>query len=136
MEFVINHYLVAWSCRVCVAPNLKTVVSWSSVLLCRMLSCRVVSPMCELGLSLMYKVFNGGAPSYLNTFEYTDSTYSLRSISTENLLVPRPKMESFRNSFSYSGAYAWNQLPSNIKNAPDVFVFKKMLKQHILLIDN
>ena len=86
--------------------------------------------------TLMYKVFNGGAPSYLNTFEYTDSTYSLRSISTENLLVPRPKMESFRNSFSYSGAYAWNQLPSNIKNAPNVFVFKKMLKQHILLIDN
>ena len=43
----------------------------------------------------MFKVFNGGAPSYLNTFEYTDSTYSIRSISTDNLLVPRPKMEGF-----------------------------------------
>ena len=85
--------------------------------------------------TLMFKVFNGGAPSYLNTFEYTDSNYSLRSISAENLLVPRPKMESFRNSFSYSGAYAWNQLPSNIKNAQNVSVFKKMLKQHILVID-
>ena len=48
MEFVINQNLVAWSCRGMCGTKLKTVVAWSSVVSCRMLSCRVVSPMCEL----------------------------------------------------------------------------------------
>ena len=32
----------------CVAPNLKIVMPWSPVMSCRMLSCRVMSHMCEL----------------------------------------------------------------------------------------
>ena len=48
MEFVINHYLVAWSCHGMCDTKLKYVVSWSTVMSCRMLSCRVVSHMCEL----------------------------------------------------------------------------------------
>ena len=53
MEFVINHYLVARSCRGMCGTKLKNgrVLVLCRVVSCRMLSCRVVSHMCELKLS-------------------------------------------------------------------------------------
>ena len=51
-----NQYQVAWSCRGMCGTKLKIVVPWSSVLSCRMLSCRVVSHMCELSLTVITTV--------------------------------------------------------------------------------
>ena len=45
-----NQNLVAWLCRGICGTTLKIVMPWSSVLSCRMLSCRVVLHMCELQL--------------------------------------------------------------------------------------
>ena len=52
-----NQYLVAWSCRGMCGTKLKIVVSWSSVLSCRMVSCRVVSHMCELSLCVNWPLY-------------------------------------------------------------------------------
>ena len=49
MEFVINHYLVAWSCRGMCGTKLK---NRHALLLCHVESHDVVSYMCELGLSV------------------------------------------------------------------------------------
>ena len=48
MEFVMNQNLVAWSCRGMCGTKQKIVVPCSSVL-----SCRVVSPMCELAFRVV-----------------------------------------------------------------------------------
>ena len=53
MEFVINQYLVAWTCRGMCGTNLKNRRAWSSVS-DSVVSCSVVSCMCELDFRVIY----------------------------------------------------------------------------------
>ena len=46
-----------------------------------------------------------------------DKTMTLRSDSNENIKIPRPKLNKFKNSLSYSGALIWNSVPVEIKSA-------------------
>ena len=49
-----------------------------------------------------------------------------RSSNTTNLIVPFPRIELFRRSFSYSGAILFNQLGNKIKHANSVNSFKRI----------
>ena len=52
----------------------------------------------------MYKCTNNLAPAYLcNLFASRTSTYDLRD-AKEKLLLPKPKTDYMKRSFSYSGA--------------------------------
>jgi hypothetical protein len=76
---------------------------------------------------LIYKSFNGLAPSYLkNKFQltYDISNRNSRSTSINSLYVPKPSCELFRSSFIYSGSSIWNKLPLHIRNAPSLQSFK------------
>ena len=62
---------------------------------------------------MMFKTLHGMTPDYLrSSFVYRDnvSAYCLRN--TENKLVlPQPRTDYLKRSFSYSGAQLWNNLP-------------------------
>ena len=80
---------------------------------------------------MMYKIANNIAPLYLiDSFQMRkisdDTTSSLLSVSNKNFLLPKPKINLFKNSLSYSGAVIWNSIPLEIKNATSVnnFVIK------------
>ena len=80
---------------------------------------------------IMYKIANNIAPMYLiNLFQRrnaSDDTISnLRSVVNRNFLIPKPKLNLFKNSLSYSGAIIWNSIPLEIKNSNslDIFVNK------------
>ena len=80
---------------------------------------------------LMYKIANNIAPSYLiDLFQMRNSSDdtipSLRSVANKNFLIPRPKLNLFKNSLSYSGAIIWNSIPLEIKesNSLNIFVNK------------
>ena len=80
---------------------------------------------------IMYKVANNMAPSYLiNLFQMRsasdDTITSLRSVTNKNFLIPKPKLNLFKNSLSYSGAIIWNCIPLEIKTSKslDSFVNK------------
>ena len=80
---------------------------------------------------IMYKVANNIAPSYLiNLFQMrsasNDTITSLRSVTNKNFLIPKPKLNLFKNSLSYSGAIIWNSIPLEIKTSKslDSFVNK------------
>ena len=80
---------------------------------------------------IMYKIANNIAPMYLiNLFQRrnaSDDTISnLRSVANRNFLIPKPKLNLFKNSLSYSGAIIWNSIPLEIKNSNslDIFVNK------------
>ena len=80
---------------------------------------------------IMYKISNNIAPMYLiNLFQRrnaSDDTISnLRSVANRNFLIPKPKLNLFKNSLSYSGAIIWNSIPLEIKNSNslDIFVNK------------
>ena len=40
---------------------------------------------------------------------------NLRSVSNKHFLIPKPKINLFKNSLSYSGALVWNSIPLDIK---------------------
>ena len=77
---------------------------------------------------LMYKSLNHLAPTYLsNKFTYTYDIHSLnlRSAANHTLYIPKPNLEIYRKSLSYSGPKIWNTLPEYVRNAPSLESFKQ-----------
>ena len=76
---------------------------------------------------LMYKIFNNHSPSYLlDNFTLTSEVCqrSLRSTTENSLYVPKPNIELFRKSLSYSGSKIWNAIPDHIRRSTSVTQFK------------
>ena len=71
---------------------------------------------------LVFKSLNGLVPAYLTS----KSNYSLRN-SVNKLVVPFPRTNYMKNSFSYSGATLWNSLPCNIRESGSLNQFKRLL---------
>ena len=77
--------------------------------------------------ALMYKTMHTLAPIYLyELFQYTNEVYDHLLTSPHNnlLYVPKPNIEVFRNSFSYSGSKIWNAIPETIKHSSAIQQFK------------
>ncbi len=70
---------------------------------------------------MMYKSLNGLAPVYMSEmFKYVDERYSrdTRTSARSNLSLPSGKHKDICiNSFVYSGAKIWNDMPTNITNS-------------------
>ena len=83
---------------------------------------------------VMFKVTHGLSPIYITEmFQIKDSnnneTMTLRSDSNKNFRTPKPKLNMFKNSLSYSGALIWNSIPVEIRNANTIDSFvNKCLK--------
>ena len=58
--------------------------------------------------------------------------YGLRSATSTNLQVPRPKSEYFKRTFLYSGTNLCNSLPFNIKSLNSEICFKTKVKYYLL----
>ena len=77
--------------------------------------------------TLMYKCIHGTAPQWLsNLILMACESHDVHTRSAEslNVVIPKPRLEVFRNSFQYAGAKAWNDLPSFIKEAGTLERFK------------
>ena len=80
---------------------------------------------------LMYKVYNGCAPQYLQQlFPPRYSEYNLRN-SLNKVCVPKPRTDYLKRSFSYSGACLWNSLPEQLRSAPSLKSFKVALNKFL-----
>ena len=83
----------------------------------------------------MFKCINNLAPEYLCSMFNSineNCSYGLRSATSNNLQVPRPKSEYFKRTFLYSGTNIWNSLPSNIKSLNSEICFKTIGKYYLL----
>ena len=58
--------------------------------------------------------------------------YGLRSATSTNLQVPRPKSEYFKRTVLYSGTNLCNSLPFNIKSLNSEICFKTKVKYYLL----
>ena len=73
----------------------------------------------------MFKVSYNIAPDSINamfskrqqTFCDGNESQFLRSMSTDNFILPKPNKELFKNSLAYSGPVVWNCLTKEIKMA-------------------
>ena len=77
---------------------------------------------------IMYKVATNISPIYLTEMfqlrgNNNDETMTLRSDSNKKFKIPRPKLNMFKNSISYSGALIWSSIPAEIKSAPSINSF-------------
>ena len=71
---------------------------------------------------IMYRVVNNMIPSYVcDMFQRRSDSIintTLRSVSNENFVIPKPTLSIFKESLSYSGAVIWNNIPYEVKNSP------------------
>ena len=85
---------------------------------------RVRSICCEI-----YKTKNGLNPEYMSDiFESRPSSYPTRK--PHDLYIPKANQHSFGyNSLRIEGPKLWNQLPDDIKNAPNIEIFKAKINE-------
>ena len=81
---------------------------------------------------LMFKILNGLTPPYLSEM-FTHSAlfhdYGLRS-SKMNLALPRSRTDFYRNSFAFTGAKIWNDLPNSVKEETSLKKFMSKLDHY------
>ncbi len=67
-----------------------------------------------------------------NKFTMFHHDRNTRFANNINVVIPKPNIETFRNSFMYQGAISWNSLPPHLKNATTHDSFKRMYKKEYL----
>jgi hypothetical protein len=83
--------------------------------------------------SLVFRLFDNSLPPYLCSLlsEYQPSR-SLRSSSERLLVVPKVNTKSQgQRSFSYQAPTVWNALPSSLRHASSLSMFKSSLKTYL-----
>ena len=80
---------------------------------------------------LIHKIYNEKTPSYLNKLiQKPPNRYN-----SKNLIMPKPRIDLFKTSLSFSGTYIWNGLPQDLKVVSSEKSFKNKLL-NILLNNN
>ena len=82
---------------------------------------------CQIPKAFMvYKSLNGLPPEYQSSkfLKRSGMRYSLRD-SENKVVLPHPRTNYMKNSFSYSGATLWNSLPYNLRMIKSVNQFKE-----------
>ena len=75
--------------------------------------------------NLMYKCINNLAPAYLcNLFAPRTPNYYFRN-AKKKLMLPKPRTDYLKRSFSYSGALLWNNLPEEMRTSNFLALFKR-----------
>ena len=77
---------------------------------------------------MIYKSLNDLVPGYLSSkfVKRYGTHYSLRPCTVNKLIVPFPRNNFMKNSFSYSGAVFWNSLPRDMREAKSLSQFKRL----------
>jgi hypothetical protein len=76
---------------------------------------------------LMFKVRQNLAPTYLrDLLELPTSRYG-----SEKYILPLPRIDIFKHSFSFCGPSVWNSLPQSISKCQTLSTFKKRLHEFL-----
>ena len=87
-----------------------------------------------LRATLMFKCFNNAAPTYMSDkFHKLRDLHSIytRQATADHLALPKFKLATAQNSFSFKGAKLWNSLPISIKSSTLLSSFKRNLSKHL-----
>ena len=88
-------------------------------------------------LLLVYRCMNGQAPEYLQQKLSLKNPVQITHSVTEGdiLQIPYNKRRTLADhGFSSAGPRLWNSLPIELRTAPPVSIFKKLLKTHLFKI--
>ena len=76
---------------------------------------------------MIHKIYNDQTPKYLSNF----ITKATDRYSSMNLIVPKPKLDLYKTSLSFSGSNLWNNIPDRLKSKTSFNSFKRELKEWI-----
>ena len=86
-------------------------------------------------LLLTYKALNGMAPEFISDLvQVYVPTRVLRSSSEHRLLLPSSATKFYGDrSFAFASPYLWNRLPTRIRRASSLNMFKSQVKTHLFI---
>ena len=76
--------------------------------------------------------YNKGLFMYRVLFTHTPSRYS--NSRNYHLSLPRPRIDIFKTSISFSGAYLWKNLPLTVRSCQSLSSFKRKLRAHLEVV--
>ena len=82
----------------------------------------------------VYKEINNLRPEQADSpFQRLDylHSYNTRSVSNNNLFIPREKTKNFQKTMAFAGRKMWNEIPKEIRMAQTLHSFKEHLKKHL-----
>ena len=78
----------------------------------------------------MYRVLNNEAPEYIsNLYKHTPSRYS--NSRNYKLSLPRPRIDVFRTSIPFAGAFLWNNLPLTLRSCQSFISSRRRFRAHL-----
>ena len=81
----------------------------------------------------MCRVLSNEAPEYIsNLYTHTPSRYA--NSRNHHLSLPRPRIDMFKTSISFSGAYLWNNLPLTVRSCQSLSSFKRKFRAHLKVV--
>jgi hypothetical protein len=77
---------------------------------------------------LVYKARHDLVPAYIKNLLVTnDNRYAL-----DKYILPRTRIDLYKDSFAFSGASVWNSLPAVVRNCKTLSLFKSLIKKYLL----
>ena len=77
----------------------------------------------------MHKVLNNNSANYLALLFISHQSHYTNS--RNNLYLSRTRLDLFKTSLSFAGAFFWNSLPQNIKSCISIPCFKRNLHKYM-----
>ena len=89
----------------------------------------------QLMMTHMYNIYNGNAPSYLcQRFIRIHDHHQHHTRLSEYCFVTARVKSANQSNFSYWGVETWNVIPTVIKTATNVSLFKSAVKRHYVIL--
>jgi hypothetical protein len=101
-------------------------------------ACRIITSIKKFdhvtpGLQELNKCLNNLAPSYLaNKFTNRSDIHNCQTRNNYCLNIPSYKTTAGQRTFHYRTVKIWNDIGDELKKFPELKVFKKKLKEHLL----
>ena len=87
-----------------------------------------------LTLTLVHSIFYGSAPTYLkNCFSLRDNENIMRTIRSINSFINSRVKSHGLKTFRFQGDKLWNELNTSLKKCFNKAIFKKYLKNYLLI---
>ena len=81
----------------------------------------------------MYRLLSNEAPDYIsNLYTHTPSRYF--NSRNYQLSLPRPRIDIFKTSISFSGAYLWNNLRLTVRSCQSLSSLERKLRAHLEVV--
>ena len=81
----------------------------------------------------MYRALKNEVSEYISKL-YTHPLSGYSSSRNYHLSLPRPRIDIFKTSISFSGAYLWNNLPLTVRSCQSLSSFKRKLRAHLEVV--